>query len=35
MFTTGSRLLIGGAVLATVAAVVYGLTQRARSARSA
>jgi hypothetical protein len=27
MFTTGSKLLIGGAVLATVAAVVYGLTQ--------
>lgn len=27
MFTTGSRLLIGGAVLATVAAVVYGLAQ--------
>ena len=27
MFTTGSRLLVGGAVLATVAAVVYGLTQ--------
>jgi hypothetical protein len=27
MFTTGSKLLIGGAVVATVAAVVYGLAQ--------
>ena len=27
MFTTGSKLLVGGAVLATVAAVVYGVTQ--------
>jgi hypothetical protein len=27
MFTTGSKLLVGGAVLATVAAVVYGITQ--------
>ena len=27
MFTTGSKLLLGAAVLATVAAVVYGLTQ--------
>ena len=27
MFTTGSKLLIGSAVLATLAAVVYGVTQ--------
>lgn len=27
MFTTGSRLFVGGAVLATVAAIAYGITQ--------
>jgi hypothetical protein len=27
MFTTGSKLLIGSAVVATIAAIMYGITQ--------